>query len=49
MASRLTFQEREVLYRLNREEWPKAEIAEVLGRDRSTIYRELNRNTGGRG
>ena len=49
MASHLTFKEREILYRLNREEWPKAEIAEVLGRDRSSIYRELNRNTGGCG
>ncbi len=49
MASHLTFQEREILYRLNRAKRPKAEIAEVLGRDRSTIYRELDRNTGGRG
>ncbi len=46
MASHLTFQEREVLYRLNKAKRTKSEIAEILGRDRSTIYRELNRNTG---
>jgi IS30 family transposase len=28
---------------------PKSEIAELMGRDRSTIYREVKRNTGGRG
>ena len=28
---------------------PKAEIAELMGRDRDTIYREIKRNTGGRG
>ena len=49
MGSHFTFQEREVLYRLNKAKCPKAEIAAVLGRDRSTIYRELGRNTGGRG
>jgi IS30 family transposase len=49
MASHFTFQEREVLYRLNKAKLPKAEIAAVLGRDRSTIYRELSRNAGGRG
>ncbi len=49
MSKHLTFQEREVLYRLNKAKRPKAEIATALGRDRSTIYRELQRNTGGRG
>lgn len=49
MASHFTFQERQVLYRLNQANRPKAEIAAVLGRDRSTIYRELSRNMGGRG
>ena len=49
MARHFTFQEREVLYRLNKMRRPIAEIAEVLGCDRSSIYRELNRNTGGRG
>jgi IS30 family transposase len=28
---------------------PKAEIARIMGRDRSTIYRETARNSGGRG
>lgn len=49
MASHFTFQERQVLYRLNKAKRPKAEIAATLGRDRSTIYRELDRNAGGRG
>ncbi len=49
MASHLTFQEREILYRMKRAKKPFSEIAEALGRDRSTIYRELNRNSGGRG
>lgn len=49
MASHLTFQEREILYRMRKAGKPKGEIAEALGRDRSTIYRELERNTGGRG
>ena len=49
MASYFTLQERQVLYRLNKLKRPKAEIAAVLGRDRSTIYRELSRNAGGRG
>jgi IS30 family transposase len=49
MASHLTFCEREILYRLLKAKRPKAEIAELLGRSRSTIYREIKRNTGGRG
>lgn len=49
MASHFTLQERQILYRLNKAKRPKAEIAAVLGRDRSTIYRELSRNRGGRG
>ncbi len=49
MARHLMFQEREVLYRLKKHGKSKAEIARVLGRDRSTIGRELARNTGGRG
>lgn len=49
MASHFTFEERQVLYRLNKEQRPKAEIAAILGCDRSTIYRELGRNRGGRG
>lgn len=49
MASHLTFTERQVLYRMNKAGKTKTEIAQMLGRDRSTIYRELGRNTGGRG
>lgn len=49
MASHFTFQERQVLYRLNKAKRPKTEIAATLGRDRSTIHRELSRNAGGRG
>lgn len=49
MAHHLTFEERQVLYRMNKSGKSKVEIAQALGRDRSTIYRELGRNTGGRG
>jgi transposase, IS30 family len=49
MAQHFTFEERQVLYRLNKRRLPKAEIARLLERDASTIYRELARNTGGRG
>jgi transposase, IS30 family len=49
MACHLTFQEREFLYRLKKEKKSKTEIATLMGRDRSTIYRELNRNSGRRG
>jgi IS30 family transposase len=37
------------LYRLLKAGKSKAEIAELMGRSRSTIYREIERNTGGRG
>lgn len=49
MANHLTFQERQFLYRLKRKGKPNPEIAELMGRDRSTIHRELNRNAGQRG
>ena len=49
MASHFTFCERDILYRLLKAKKPKAEIARLMGRDRSTIYREIERNTGGRG
>lgn len=46
MACHLTLTERDILYRMKRAGKSFAEIAEALGRDRSTIYREVNRNTG---
>lgn len=46
MAHHLTLQERETIARLIKRRWSRMEIAEVLERDRSTIYRELKRNTG---
>jgi IS30 family transposase len=49
MAKHLTFEERGILYRLKQEGRSKTEIAKILGRDRSTIQRELKRNSGGRG
>jgi len=49
MARHLTFEERGFLYRLLKEGKSKTEIARLMGRDRSTIHRELTRNTGGRG
>jgi transposase, IS30 family len=49
MAEHLTFQEREFLHRLLRKGKLKAETAKLMNRDRSTIYRELRRNTGARG
>jgi IS30 family transposase len=49
MAHHLTSEERGFLDRLLKAGRPKAEIAALPGRDRSTISRELNRNTGGQG
>jgi transposase, IS30 family len=49
MANHLTLAERQVLYRLKKKGKSNTEIAELVGRDRSTIYRELKRNTGQRG
>ncbi len=49
MASHFTFCEREILYRLLKAKKSKSEIAKLMGRDRSTICREIGRNTGGRG
>jgi IS30 family transposase len=49
MACHLTFLERELLYRLKKKGQSKSEIAELIGRDRSTIHRELKRNAGQRG
>jgi IS30 family transposase len=49
MAKHLTREERGVIRRLLLAKRPKAEIAMVLQRDPSTIYRELARNSGFRG
>ncbi len=49
MATHLNLTERELLARLLRGGRSKAEIARVMHRDRSTIYRELKRNRGQRG
>jgi len=49
MANHLTFQERQFLYRLKKKGKANPEIAELMGRDRSTIHRELKRNAGQRG
>ena len=49
MANHLTFEERQFLYRLKRKGKSNPEIAELTGRHRSTIYRELARNAGQRG
>jgi len=49
MADHITLVERQFLYRLKKEGKSRAEIAALLGRHRSTVYRELKRNTGRRG
>jgi IS30 family transposase len=49
MAEHLTLVERQVLYWLKKKGKSKAEIAELMGRHRSTIYRELRRNMSQRG
>ena len=49
MANHLTFEERQFLYRLKKKGKSNPEIAELMGRHRSTIHRELKRNAGQRG
>lgn len=49
MACHFTLQERRHLYRLLKAGKSKTEIARLMDRDRSTIYRELKRNCGQRG
>jgi len=49
MANHLTFEERRFLYLLKKKGKSNTEIAELMGRHRSTIGRELCRNTGQRG
>lgn len=44
MASHLTLRDRQYLQRLVKAEKSKAEIAKLMNRHRSTIYRELDRN-----
>jgi transposase, IS30 family len=46
MARPLSFQERQTIARLIKARWSRADIAEVLGRNRSTISREIKRNMG---
>jgi len=45
----LTVDERHQFYALRKAKIPMAEIARQLGRSRTTLYHELNRNRGGRG
>ena len=47
--SQLTEGERNQFYALQQAEMPMTEIANQLGRSRTTLYNELNRNRGGRG
>jgi len=49
MAKHLTSEERWVLYRLQKAGHSQDEIARVMERHRSTIYRELKRNSGAGG
>lgn len=49
MACHVTFEERRLLYLLKKKGKSNTEIAELLGRHRSTVCRELSRNSGQRG
>jgi IS30 family transposase len=49
MACHVTFEERRLLAGLQKKGKSPTEIAELMGRHRSTIYRELGRNSGQRG
>ncbi len=49
MANHLTFEERRLLYLLNKKGKSNTEIATLIGRRRRTECRELSRNTGRRG
>ena len=49
MACHVTFEERRLLYGLKKKGKSPTEIAELMGRHRSTVYRELDRNSGQRG
>ncbi len=45
----LTYEERCQIEALKKSGLSRGAIAQQLGRDRSTVYREIKRNTGGRG
>jgi transposase, IS30 family len=49
MAHHFTVEERVILYGLLKRKTPRKNIAEIMQRDRSTIYREIKRNSGLRG
>lgn len=49
MACHVTFEERRLLYLLKKKGKSNTEISELMGRHRSTVCRELSRNTGQRG
>jgi transposase, IS30 family len=49
MSKQLTSEDRAVLAQLLSMNTPQSEIARRLKKDRSTIYRELSRNSGPRG
>ena len=48
-CSQLTEGERNQFYALRQAQMPMTEIASQIGRSRTTLYNELERNTGGRG
>jgi len=47
--TQLTSEQRYQIYALKKKEHSQSEIAEIVGVHKSTICRELRRNTGGRG
>jgi IS30 family transposase len=49
MARHFNGEDRKLIYRLLKAKTPKAQIARLLDRSPSTIYREVNRNSGKRG
>ena len=49
MACHFTIEERKILYELLKAKVPKKQIADLMKRDISTIYREIKRNSGLRG
>ncbi len=45
----LTYEQRCHIYQLNKIDWAQKDIAKEIGVNKSTISRELKRNTGDRG